>query len=164
MLVLKNVLYTVAVPALVAVYLPLYLAHERGCGVSSGLFVVAILLLATGCGIIVKSVWDFAVWGKGTPFPIDPPTVLVTKGIYQYTRNPIYLGILTAILGWAALFQSVALLRYAIGTYVFFQGFIILYEERHLRKIFGDEYQQYCERVSRWLPKFRRAGTKRKRR
>ncbi|MGR8935537.1 MAG: methyltransferase family protein [Gammaproteobacteria bacterium] len=156
LLFLKNVLYAVAVPATVAVYLPLYIVHNRTV-TSPGPFFIAIVFLAIGAGIVIKSIWDFAAFGHATPAPIDPPKKLVIRGLYRHIRNPIYLGVVTIILGWALLYQSTTLLYYAFWTGAFFQGFIMLYEEPHLRREFGNEYEQYCARVGRWLPSvFRR--------
>jgi len=148
----KNLLYTAVLPATVAVYLPLYLV-EASVEATKGLFLVAVVLFGTGGVIFIRSLWDFATLGQGTPVPIDSPKKLVVRGIYLYTRNPIYLGILSVILGWAILYQSKILFIYAFWTSLFFQGFVVLYEERHLRRIFTEEYQQYCTRVNRWLPK-----------
>jgi len=97
-------------------------------------------------------VWDFARFGRGTPAPIDAPKRLVTRGLYRYTRNPMYVGVLTVILGWAVLFRAWALVAYALAVWSCFHSFIILYEEPHLRAQFGKEYEEYRVRVSRWLP------------
>ena len=61
----------------------------------------ALALLAFGGAIYAWCVWDFAVFGRGTPAPIDAPKKLVVRGLYRYTRNPIYLGVLTVLLDGA---------------------------------------------------------------
>ncbi|MBI2540537.1 MAG: hypothetical protein HYW04_12235 [Deltaproteobacteria bacterium] len=112
MLLLKNLLFTLVVPGTIGVYVPLLLAHGRPP--ASGLvFVLALALLALGGVIYAWCVWDFAVFGRGTPAPIDAPKKLVVRGLYRYTRNPIYLGVLTGLLGWAVMFRGTALLIYA---------------------------------------------------
>jgi protein-S-isoprenylcysteine O-methyltransferase Ste14 len=113
-------------------------------------------LLIAGAAIYVWCVWDFATFGHGTPAPIDAPKKLVVRGLYRYTRNPMYLGVLTIILGWAIAFQGLALVAYAVIVWACFQAFIVLYEEPHLRRTFGSEYEAYSQRVSRWLPLVRR--------
>jgi protein-S-isoprenylcysteine O-methyltransferase Ste14 len=80
-------------------------------------------------------VWDFATFGRGTPARIAAPKRLVVRGLYRFTRNPIYIGVLTVILGWAALFQSQ----------------VIFHEERRLTELFGSEYDEYRAKVVRWL-------------
>lgn len=139
MLFFKNLLYTAVLPTTVAVYLPLYLALGSAVA-SGGLLLVAIVMLAKGGGIFLRSLCDFATVGQGTPIPIDPPKKLVDCGITRYTRNPIYIGILCVIVRWAILYQSKILVIYTFWTGVFFQGFVIFYEERHLRPLFAEAY------------------------
>src|SRR5207249_5574812 len=132
MLILKNLLFTLAVPGTIGVYVPLLLA--RGRPPASGLvFFLALALLAIGGVIYAWCVWDFAVFGHGTPAPIDAPKKLVVRGLYRYSRNPMYTGVLTVILGWALFFQAVPLVLYAITVGACFQLFIVFYEEPTLR-------------------------------
>jgi protein-S-isoprenylcysteine O-methyltransferase Ste14 len=156
LLLLKNLLFTVLVPGTVAVYVPLLLARQRSlaCG---PLLALAVAILFLGSAIYGWCVWDFATFGRGTPAPIDAPKRLVSRGLYHYTRNPMYVGVLTVILGWALLFRASVLLLYALAIGVCFHLFIVLYEERHLRRAFGTEYDEYCARVGRWLPRLPRA-------
>ena len=151
-LALKNLLFTLIVPGTAAVYVPLSLA--RGRTLASGpLLALAVAVLAIGASIYAWCLWDFASFGRGTPAPIDAPKRLVVRGLYRHTRNPMYEGVLTVILGWVLLFHSAVLAFYALGIGTCFQLFIVLYEERHLRHVFGSEYQDYCSRVGRWLPR-----------
>jgi protein-S-isoprenylcysteine O-methyltransferase Ste14 len=153
-LLLKNLVFTLVVPGTVAVYLPLRIAQDRS--VASGpAFVAGCLLLTVGACVYAWCVWDFATFGGGTPAPIDAPKKLVVRGLYRYTRNPIYVGVLAVIVGWAALFQAAGLILYALAVGTCFHLFILLYEEPVLRRAFGDEYQEYCTRVGRWLPRRR---------
>lgn len=152
---LKNVLFTIIVPGTVAVYLPLLLVRGRPVG-STGAALLGFGLVAAGVAIYIWCVWDFASFGRGTPAPIDAPKNLVVRGLYRYTRNPMYLGVLTVILGWSIVFQSLTLVLYAVVVWAFFQAFILLYEEPHLRRVFGAEYDAYRRQVSRWFPIGRR--------
>jgi protein-S-isoprenylcysteine O-methyltransferase Ste14 len=151
-LLLKNLLFTLVVPGTVGVYVPLYLA--QGEPVATGaLLPIAVIVLATGGAIYAWCVWDFASFGRGTPAPIDAPKRLVVRGLYRYTRNPMYVGVLTVLLGWAILFQAATILLYAICVGVCFHLFVVLYEEQRLMRQFGAEYQEYCTNVGRWLPR-----------
>lgn len=151
-LLLKNLLFTVLVPGTVAVYLPLQIVRSRPVG--SGLtLAIALAVLALGAAIYAWCVWDFATFGRGTPAPIDAPKKLVVRGLYRYTRNPMYVGVLTVILGWATLFRAANLLVYALVVGTMFHLFIVLYEERHLAREFGTQYQDYRSQVARWLPR-----------
>lgn len=154
-LFLKNLLFTVLVPGTVAVYVPLSLVSGRP-DAPGPLLVVAGVLLCIGAAIYGWCVWDFASFGRGTPAPIDEPRKLVVRGLYRYTRNPMYVGVLAVILGWAVAFQSRVLLIYALIVFSFFHLFVLFYEEPHLEHVFGDEYRRYRARVHRWLPWARR--------
>ena len=154
-LLLKNLLFTMVAPGTVAVYAPLLIVQNRSAA-SGPLFAAALALLVLGGGIYGWCVWDFAVFGRGTPAPIDAPKKLVVRGLYRYTRNPMYVGVLLVILGWAVLFRAATLVVYSLIVGTCFQLFIVLYEERHLQKEFGGGYDDYRGRVGRWLPRLRR--------
>ena len=154
-LLLKNLLFTVLVPGTVGVYLPLLIA-EGPLPVSNWSAVLAFPVFALGAGMYAWCVWDFATFGRGTPLPIDAPGKLVARGLYRYTRNPMYVGVLTMILGCALAYQDGVLAGYALVVASGFHLVVVLYEERGLRRTFGDEYDTYCSQVSRWLPKRRR--------
>jgi protein-S-isoprenylcysteine O-methyltransferase Ste14 len=64
----------------------------------------------------------------------------------------MYLGVLTVIGGWALLFASSRLAIYGLGMAACFHLVVLLYEEPHLRRVFGASYEQYCLEVGRWLP------------
>jgi protein-S-isoprenylcysteine O-methyltransferase Ste14 len=151
-LLLKNVLFTVLAPGTVAVYLPLLIAGSSLPGPGPA-FAVGLFFLAAGAALYVWCVWDFATFGRGTPAPVAPPAKLVIRGPYRFTRNPMYVGMLTVVLGWSILFGAARLLLYALALGSSFHLFIIFYEEPHLRGEFPDEYEAYCSRVPRWLPR-----------
>ena len=151
-LFLKVALFTVVMPGTFAVLLPILIAGERAAagGATLGL---ALGFLALGLSVYLRSAWDFAVFGNGTPAPIDAPKRLVTRGFYRYTRNPMYVAVLTVVLGWATLFGAAVLVAYAILLFVVFSLFIRLYEEPRLAREFGAEYATYVAQVGRWLPR-----------
>jgi protein-S-isoprenylcysteine O-methyltransferase Ste14 len=154
-LIIKNLLFTVVVPGTVAVCVPLLIAEGQS---PTSLWNVALALLAFVVGVTVYAwcVWDFAAFGRGTPAPIDAPKKLVVRGLYRYSRNPMYLGVLLVVVGWALLFRSRALVLYAALVAIVFHLVVVLYEERHLHRVFGDEYDSYRAQVGRWLPRWSR--------
>lgn len=151
-LLLRNLLFTVLVPGTVAVYLPLLLAGARPP--KPGL--PAALLLAAGGALYAWCVWDFACFGRGTPAPIDAPRRLVVRGPYRVVRNPMYVAVLVVILGQALLFRSRTILLYGAAIAACFTLFVMGYEEPHLRRRFGADYEDYVAHVGRWLPRWRR--------
>ena len=154
-LFLKTSLFTLVMPGTFAVLVPLHLAGDRtsGGGAPLGL---ALGLFAIGVVLYLRSAWDFAAFGKGTPAPIDAPSRLVVRGFYRYMRNPMYVAVLTVIAGWAALFRAPVLVAYAVVVFVVFYLFVRFYEEPRLAREFGNEYAEYRERVGRWLPRIPR--------
>jgi protein-S-isoprenylcysteine O-methyltransferase Ste14 len=157
-LFLKNLLFTVVVPGSVAVYLPWWIGsgHSAASGaVAAALRWVSLLPLAAGGSIYLWCLWDFAAYGRGTPAPIDAPRRLVVRGLYRYVRNPMYVGVLLAILGWTLHFASPVLLLYAAVVALAFHGFVVAYEEPTLRRVFGADYRDYAARVPRWIPRLR---------
>ena len=139
------------IPGTVAVYIPLLLAHDR-TPASGPVFFLALALLGTGAVIYAWCIEHFAVTGRGTPAPIDAPKKLVIRGPYRYSRNPMYVGVLSVIVGWSVMFGAINLFIYALCVGTCFHLFVVLYEEPHLRRLFGHEYQAYYKKVNRWLP------------
>lgn len=150
-LFLKNLVFTLVIPGTVAVYLPWFLVRGEPTG-SPGYVLTSCVLFVVGGIIYLRCLWDFANFGRGTPAPMDAPKRLVVRGLYRYTRNPMYLGVLTVISGWAVLFQALPLLLYALIVWTTVHLFIVFYEEPHLHSVFGAEYEDYCSRVGRWIP------------
>jgi protein-S-isoprenylcysteine O-methyltransferase Ste14 len=114
---------------------------------------MGLLLLIPGVGIIVWCFIDFVRRGHGTPAPYDPPRRLVVAGLYKYTRNPQYVGVILVALSEAALSGRTLLFGYAAFLAVGYHLFVRFYEEPTLRRMFGADYVQYCAAVSRWLPR-----------
>lgn len=89
--------------------------------------------------------------GGGGPGLKNPPERLVTSGIYAYTRNPMYLGLLIFLAGLAVLLKSYIGALLLVAHIPWFQRRVGEDEER-LRAIFGDDFDVYTRRVKRWLP------------
>src|SRR5262249_50853379 len=138
-LALKNLAFTLVVPGTVGVYLPLILARS-GTPVFGLGFALAILLFTVGGSIYAWCVVDFASFGRGTPPPLDAPKRLVWRGLYRYSRNPMYVGVLTVIFGWAVLYRSPAVALYGLAISLCFYSFVVFFEEPILSKRFGTDY------------------------
>lgn len=158
MTTLKTLLFTILLPGSVTVVIPyLVLSSSSGLTFEIGYWkFVGIIPIALAIAVYIWTARDFVSVGKGTPAPIDPPRTLVAKGLYRTVRNPMYIGVLLALLGEAILFASVALLIYTIVIWFFFHLFVVYCEEPTLRKKFGAAYQEYCSVVPRWIPKLTR--------
>jgi len=120
----------------------------------NGIFPFGIVLMLTGGVLLLWCVRDFYVAGKGTLAPWDPPKRLVVMGLYRVVRNPMYVGVLTLVAGWALLLTSPLLLGYTLVLALAFHLRVVFYEEPWLEREFGDAWQRYRRHVRRWLPKF----------
>jgi protein-S-isoprenylcysteine O-methyltransferase Ste14 len=83
---------------------------------------------------------------------------LVVRGPYKHVRHPLYLGVVSLIAGWSLLLDYTFLLMSAIFLFLWFNVVVAPFEERELRAMFGEEYEQYSNEVPRMIP-----FTKRKR-
>ncbi len=130
--------------------------HVVGAGSAPGRW-LAVVPAVFGFGVALRCVWDFGWKGHGTPAPVAPPKTLVVVGFYRYVRNPMYLGF---FVGWAALwvvFGRANLGAILVASLVVLGTglFVRLYEEPTLRKMFGSEYEEYCDNVRRWVPRMK---------
>jgi protein-S-isoprenylcysteine O-methyltransferase Ste14 len=152
---LRSLLFTVLIPGSATVWIPwLILAHRISLGpVPLSLRFLGGLLIAGGAVLYFACLWDFTFAGRGTPAVWDPPVVFVSKGPYRFVRNPMYLAIVSILLGEALFFRSMLLTWMAFGFAVGFHLFVVFYEERALTQRFGASYEHYCSQVSRWLPR-----------
>jgi protein-S-isoprenylcysteine O-methyltransferase Ste14 len=149
-------IFTVMVPGTVALLIPLRLisAVDARGSLTLGIFrYLGILLILAGALIYLRCAWDFTFEGKGTPAPVDPPKELVVQGLYKYVRNPMYVGVLSIVVGQAVWFESMVLFGYTALVCLLFCSFVMLYEEPVLRHKFGDSYERYSKTVPRWLPR-----------
>lgn len=83
--------------------------------------------------------------------PTATATSLVTSGIFRATRNPMYLGIVSMLLGLALAVGTLPFYIAATGYFALIDRVYIPYEERKLTEIFGAAYSDYSERARRWL-------------
>ena len=158
----RTLIFSILVPGTVGGWAPYWIATS---GVDGQIFGKAGSMLITdsigiaftviGASIYLWCAFDFTFIGRGTPAIFDPPKTLVVRGLYRYFRNPMYVGVLSAIIGQALIYGSPAVFIFAFLIFIMFHSFVVLYEEPTLRKMFNDEYLAYGNRVNRWLPTFK---------
>lgn len=152
-LLIRNLFFTIIHPGVVAGVIPAILLGSRLK------LPVALLphhyLGITGflAGFIITAdcIIRFARTGKGTLSPADPTKKLVVKGLYKYSRNPMYVGVMLMLISEAAFFESATLWMYAGVVFLAFNLFIRFVEEPRLLRDFGEEYESYRNRVGRWV-------------
>lgn len=153
MIAVLATLYALVVPGSLTVLIPWLLVRDASPTLAAHgwyqhLGWVPLLL---GVALIGGCTHRFVVDGRGTPAPVAPPTRLVVGGWFRWTRNPMYLGVLTMLFGEAVLAWSPVLLADAAGTWLGMEAFLQLYEEPSLRRRFGADYAAYCRAVPRWF-------------
>jgi len=116
--------------------------------------VMGAMLMAVGFAILMETFVRFAIQGIGTPAPVYPTKHLVVKGSYRHVRNPMYVAVVSLILGQALVFGNVQVLIYGLCAWLAMHLFVLLYEEPTLRRTFCQEYTQFCAHVPRWIPRW----------
>ena len=120
------------------------------------LAVPGIILFLAGAALALSTVVLFIVAGQGTPAIFDPPRKFVPYGPYRLVRNPMYVGGVSMLLGLGFYLRSASVTLFAFVTLLIIHTFVVLWEEPGLRKRFGQEYEDYCRAVPRWIPRFTR--------
>ena len=142
-------------PGTVTVVVPALLLWLGGADIEPLTAAIGALLIAIGVGLVAWTVTLFARVGSGTLAPWDPTSKLVVRGPYRRVRNPMITGVGTILAGEALFFRSwgiaIELAAFALVNAIYFP----LVEEPGLRRRFGAEYEDYCARVPRWLPRGR---------
>ncbi len=132
---------------LVTLALHFMLPEERTVGWEQ---VIGLLLVAVGAGLSSFAAAIFQArettrkpWGEPTKFVEQPP--------FTWTRNPMYLGLVSALLGLAIFFGSIAMLLAPAVFFAVIDRMVIPREEETMERIFGQDYVAYKDRVRRWL-------------
>lgn len=114
--------------------------------------IAAGLLFLLGAALDVAGLMSFRR-ARTTINPLQPgsATALVTSGVYRYTRNPMYLGMLVVLLAWALYLAAPLALLGPAAFWLYIDRFQIAPEERALAALFGEPFAGYKARVRRWL-------------
>lgn len=113
---------------------------------------LAFALVTAGAFIAVAGVIAFRQ-AKTTVNPMKPEesSELVQSGVYRFTRNPMYLGFLLALMGWSVWLASLPGMMWLIVYVLYMNRFQIIPEERILEQHFGSAFSDYRKRVRRWF-------------
>ena len=145
--------FTVGLPALILQRTGEIPQLTAGIGrlrwLGAALAVFGVYLYAWSAAYLLRS--------RTSAIPGAKPTVLVTDGWYARTRHPLLLGVVTILLGEAIFFSNPALAVYALTYWLWLTVFVLRKEEPDLRRAFGAQFDAYCRRVPRWIPRLRRS-------
>jgi protein-S-isoprenylcysteine O-methyltransferase Ste14 len=152
-LAFRSILFVFLIPGTVAGYIPFLILQSSAnvtrprASIASS---AAACLILLGAAVLLRCVWDFFAAGHGTLAPFDPPRKLVVRGLYRFTRNPMYNGVVVVLMGEAWLFHSQSLWKYAALVFVVFHVTVMVYEEPTLESEFGESFRRYKRAVPRW--------------
>ena len=114
--------------------------------------IVAVALVAIGTVVGLLGVLAFRnARTTVNPFTPDAAALLVTTGVYGISRNPMYLGLLLVLSGWAVALANALNVAVLIGFLAYMNRFQIIPEERALATHFGEGFESYAKCVRRWL-------------
>ena len=158
MVALKTLIFTILVPGTLLGIVPWLLLHSSGEAVMPlpSIWLIGLLPFCVGVILYFWCAGAFTFIGRGTPAPIDAPVFLVRSGPYRWVRNPMYIGVLSVLIGEAILFHSLSLVWCALLAGIAVHLFVVFYEEPSLRRRFGESYETYLRTVPRWLPRYPR--------
>ncbi|MEQ1771372.1 MAG: isoprenylcysteine carboxylmethyltransferase family protein [Devosia sp.] len=139
---------TGAIPWMISQYRlsPALLGYEPLCW-------LGYLLLSLGAVLLIETFSRFALQGRGTPAPIAPTKELVVTGSYRFVRNPMYVAVVSLILGQGLAFGNAAVLGWGAIVWLTVHLFVLGYEEPTLSQSFGEQYDRYRANVRRWIPR-----------
>jgi protein-S-isoprenylcysteine O-methyltransferase Ste14 len=141
-------------PGIVLIYLPLWITHFRVPPSEPWWQMPAAgVLIFAGILPLIESAFRFVSLGRGTLVPTTPTERLVVSGFYRHVRNPMYVGVVTALVGEAILFESRAMARYLLVVWIASHLFVRLHEEPTLTRHYREQYLRYKHYVPRWLPR-----------
>ena len=147
----RALLAFLALPGIVAFLVPAWIAADLPLRLN----VPGAALFVLGVTILLWTVVSFYFEGRGTLAPWSPPRHLVTGGLYRVSRNPMYIGVLCILAGWALLYGSALLGGYAVAVALLFHLRVVFGEEPWQARTFGAEWQAYERSVPRWLFRLR---------
>ncbi|MGA7872694.1 MAG: isoprenylcysteine carboxylmethyltransferase family protein [Candidatus Binatus sp.] len=132
---------------LVTLLLHFMLPEERSVGWYQ---VIGLLVVAAGEGVCCFAAAIFQA-RETTRKPWGEPTQFVVQSPYTWTRNPMYLGVVTVLMGLAIFFSSIAMLLAPAVFFAVIDRMVIPREEETMERLFGQDYVAYKGRVRRWI-------------
>src|SRR6266571_7985740 len=130
-LALRSLLWTILLPGVFAGYVPwrFFGLGRTQFDLTSPTQLLGFVCIGLGVALLAACIFEFARSGQGTLSPVDPPRHLVVRGLYRYVRNPMYVAVVTVLIGEAIFFLSVPVLIEA-GVFIILANlFVRFYEE-----------------------------------
>ena len=154
--IIGSIVFLFVAPGIVAGLIPWWISGYRMEPPLLGVELLrwlGVVLLLLGAVLLVETFARFALQGLGTPAPIAPTKSLVVTGSYRFVRNPMYVAVVSLILGQALLLGSLGTLVWGGIVWLTVHLFVLSYEEPTLSRTYGEQYDRYRSNVRRWIPR-----------
>jgi protein-S-isoprenylcysteine O-methyltransferase Ste14 len=155
---IRGAIFTVLVPGFVSWWVPQQLRH--GLRAPGGWWRAGWILFAAALLGYLQCLVNFLIAG-GTPAifftkPIrfllgEEPGKVVKGGLYRYSRNPMYISVISAIVAQAIVYRSYRIAVYGLCAVILAEIVVVFIEEPHLERLRGSDYLDYRRRVPRWF-------------
>jgi protein-S-isoprenylcysteine O-methyltransferase Ste14 len=156
--VVGSIVFLFVAPGIVAGLIPLWISRGQMGPPFLGfepLRWLGALFLILGGALLIETFARFALQGVGTPAPIAPTKTLVVTGSYRFVRNPMYVAVVSLILGHALLLGNMGVLAWGLVVWLTVHAFVLGYEEPTLSQSYGAQYDRYRANVRRWIPRLK---------
>lgn len=128
---------------------------KAGFGIP-GVETAGLIIIWCGAAIAIWCASLMLLFGKGTPLVTSAPQGIMNRNIYAYVRHPMMWSLLIVVLGEALMYGQVILFVWFVAMSRILHLIVIHYEEPQLGRRFGKSWQEYCQDVPRWFPRFRK--------
>ena len=114
--------------------------------------IISLFFLIFGLSVFLLAVKAFGKH-KTTVNPLEPrqASSLVVSGIFKFSRNPMYLGMLIILLSLSSKFNLIGGMIISLFFYIFITKFQIIPEEAAMNELFGNEFIDYSKKTRRWI-------------
>lgn len=113
--------------------------------------VVGVVLMLAGAALPAIAITQFRTANTQVMPTSEKNDALVTTGLYRFTRNPMYVGVVTVSLGAALWFGRPLMFLAPLCVFAITNFVLVPFEEAKMRRQFGDAFDAYCRRVRRWI-------------
>jgi protein-S-isoprenylcysteine O-methyltransferase Ste14 len=155
MAALKMFISSLIRPGFVAAVMPWLLLRSFGGSAPTwpSIWTIGLLPILLGIALYFWCTTIFISIGKRASVSSKPAAALIVEGFYRWVRNPMYIAILSILVGEAILFRSFVVAGYALLVWLYFHNAVVSGEERVLLRRYGASYEAYLATVPRWIPR-----------
>lgn len=126
-----------------------------GFGIAS-IKIAGFIIIWLGAALAIWCTILMFLFGKGSPLVTSSPQKILNRSIYAYVRNPMMWSLLFVTFGQTLMYGQLILFVWLIALSRILHLVVVNYEEPQLELRFGEGWKEYCQKVPRWFPHFRK--------